>query len=65
MPTYPNITDARRLAVTHNLKRCVIFFTGPDGRIGYASYGKTKALCASTRRVADGMWDQWTKQGET
>jgi hypothetical protein len=58
-PTYPSVSDARRIAKQHDLLRCVVFFTGVDGRIGYASYGKTRQLCDSTRSVADALWNKY------
>lgn len=57
--TYPRISDASKLAKQHGLLRCIVFYTGADGRIGYASYGQTRALCESTRKVADAMWEQY------
>ena len=56
----PSVNDARALARKHNLARCVVFFTTSNGRIGYASYGKTRQLCDSTRQLADRMWDHWS-----
>lgn len=58
--TTPSIGEARRLAMKHDLQRCIVFFTAADGRAGYVSYGKTRALCEGTRRVADAMWDGFT-----
>lgn len=61
MPTYPSIAEAREIAARHNLSRCIVFFEAGDGRIGYASYGKTRVLCESTRRIADKMWDDFAE----
>jgi len=52
----PTTADAKRLATTHNLKRIIVFFEEIDGRFGYASYGRTKSLCQTTREIADGLW---------
>jgi len=57
--TYPSVSDARSLAKKHGLQRCIVFFTGADGRIGYASYGADKHLCESTRDVADSLWEPY------
>lgn len=37
--------------------RCIVYFTLDDGRLGYASYGRTSALCAHARRMADSVFD--------
>lgn len=38
--------------------RCVVLFTTESGQIGYASYGKTREVCAQTRRLADVLFDK-------
>jgi hypothetical protein len=35
----------------------VIAYITADGRIGYASYGQTKELCADARRLGDKMFE--------
>ncbi len=55
----PSIGEARTLATKHDLERCIVFFTTADGRAGYVSYGKTRALCGGTQLIADAMWDRF------
>ncbi len=54
----PSIGDAKRLGKANHLRRCVILFETDCGQVGYASYGKTKALCQSTRSLMDGVFDE-------
>lgn len=35
--------------------KCVVIYETEDGRIGYASYGANKNLCASAKAWADGL----------
>lgn len=53
----PTIGDAKRMAKSNSLRRCVILFETAEGQVGYASYGETKALCQSTREIMDGLFD--------
>ena len=53
--THPTIDDARGLARSYGLDRVVIYFQTGDGRNGYASFGKTRELCYSTKAIADQM----------
>jgi hypothetical protein len=53
----PSVGDAKSLAKQNHLRRCVILFETDEGQVGYSSYGKTKALCASTREVMDEIFD--------
>ena len=55
----PSIGEARSLATKHDLQRCIVFFTTADGHVGYASYGKTRALCEGTQRIADDLWENF------
>ena len=57
-PNIPSINDAKKLAKAHNLRRCVILFETDEGRVGYSSYGETKAVCQSTRRIMDVVFDE-------
>ena len=61
MAAHPSIAEVRRLAQAHKLQRCIVYFTRADGQIGYTSYGQTRALCESTRRVADRLWQPYTE----
>lgn len=49
----PQVAHARDFARKYGANRVIILYTLPDGRLGYASYGETKALCASARRLGD------------
>lgn len=53
----PSIEDARRFAKANGLRRCVLLFELGDGRVGYTSYGETKALCCATREIMDEIFD--------
>ncbi len=58
MATIPiKVSDAKQLATREKLKRCVIWYQLEDGRVGYASYGKTRDLCQSTRLIMDDVFD--------
>ena len=61
MTQVPQVTidEAKNLAAQYGLVRVIVYFEQADGKIGYTSYGKTKALCEGTRRIADGMWDRF------
>jgi hypothetical protein len=49
----PEVAAARDFGNRFGADRVVIFYTLPDGRFGWASYGKTRALCAETRKIAE------------
>jgi len=50
----PKVAAARDFAEKFDAPQVIIFYTTPDGRLlGYASYGKTRALCAGAQRKAD------------
>lgn len=54
----PEVSLARDYAKKFGKRRVVIFFD--DGRgFGYTSYGETKPLCDSARRIGDYMFDQY------
>jgi len=53
----PQVAHARSFARKFGADRVVILYTTPAGKAGYASYGKTRALCAATKRLADGLFD--------
>lgn len=50
---HPKITDAKMIAQRFDLPKAIVIFQLPDGRWGYASYGKDKAHCERARRSAD------------
>ena len=53
----PTISETKAIAERKGLRRCVILFQLADGRVGYASYGKTKELCNSTRVIMDNTFN--------
>lgn len=42
---HPKITDAKKIAGLYELSKAIVLFQLPDGRWGYASYGKDRAHC--------------------
>jgi len=40
-----------------NVSRCIVTYTTEDGRVGYASFGATKALCDDAKRLGDAIFD--------
>ena len=53
----PQIGDAKSLAKANQLRRCVILFETHNGRVGYASYGQTRALCQKTKHIMNALFD--------
>jgi hypothetical protein len=51
----PEVAAARDFGTRFKANRVVITYITEDGKIGYASYGKTKELCAETKRLADAL----------
>lgn len=49
----PEVAAARDFGARFGAERVVILYALPDGRIGYASYGKTRKLCDATKDVAE------------
>lgn len=63
----PEVALVRDAAAKLGADRAVIVYTLPDGRLGYASYGQTKALCAETRKLADKLYERaetWFVEGQ-
>lgn len=56
----PEVAVARDVAakINKNVDRVIILYTTDDGRMGYASYGKTKPLCEQTRKLADAVYER-------
>lgn len=57
LSAHPDIDVARGVAEHYDLDRVVVWFVTNDGRDGYVSYGRDRALCNDTRRLADRMYD--------
>lgn len=49
----PEVAACRDFGKKFGANRVIIVYTLPDGRIGMASYGKTKELCAQTAPLGD------------
>lgn len=57
----PQVAAARDFGNRFGADRVIIFYTLPDGRVGYSSYGKTRALCDATGKAADRVFDAMGK----
>lgn len=53
----PEVAVARDFAAKFGADRVIIFYTTPDGKYGYASYGQNRELCGATRKAADAVHD--------
>jgi len=53
----PEVAVARDAASRLGATQAVVFYVLPNGKYGYASYGKTKPLCAGAKRWADFLYD--------
>lgn len=59
----PTVNDAKALAKKYGKDGIVIFHVSfANGTQGYASYGKSPALCATMARVADEMYNAAEKE---
>lgn len=52
----PEVAVARDFAQKVGANRVVIMWDTPDGKMGYASYGKNRGLCDSAKRIAEWLW---------
>jgi hypothetical protein len=52
----PEVAVARDVAAKFKADRVVILYTTVEGKLGYASFGQTKKLCAETRTLADKLY---------
>jgi len=41
------------IARGQSIGQCVVLYVTDDGAMGYASFGRTKALCAKAKALAD------------
>jgi len=55
----PKVAAACDFGKKFGADRVIILFVMPDDEIGYASYGKTPALCAQARIIADDLFDEF------
>ena len=44
-----------------DVPRCIVLYTTDDGKVGMASYGKTRALCAETGKMGDKLWTEFAE----
>jgi hypothetical protein len=49
----PEVAAARDFGKKFGADQVIVLFRLADGRLGYASYGKTRALCDATKELAD------------
>ncbi|HMN97404.1 MAG TPA: hypothetical protein PKC43_06390 [Phycisphaerales bacterium] len=56
--------DAMERAAGTRIDRCIVLYTTADGALGYASFGRTRALCASARKVADAAYEHVMERWE-
>jgi hypothetical protein len=52
----PEVAALRDAARKLGADRAVIVYTRPDGKMGYASYGSDRALCAEAKALAEDLW---------
>lgn len=52
----PEVALARDAAKKLGANRVVILFTTAEDKIGYASYGETRALCDETKKLAEKVY---------
>lgn len=52
----PEVAVARNAAKALGADRCIILYTLPDGKLGYASFGQTARLCAQAKLLADEVY---------
>jgi len=52
----PEVAAVRDAAGKLGADRAVIVYTRPDGKMGYASFGRTRALCAQAQALAEDLW---------
>ncbi len=53
----PQVAAARDYGTKFGCKQVIVYFVQDDGRVGYASWGKTRELCASAKVIADNVFD--------
>lgn len=53
----PEVAAARDFGQRFGADQVVVFFTNPNGQVGYASYGKTRRLCDQARSAADEVFE--------
>ena len=54
----PMVAVARDFGKQFDSKQVVILFIKNDNRIGYASWGKTRNLCAEAQQFADALYEK-------
>lgn len=52
----PEVATARDFAKKFGHSRVIILHES-NGEFGYVSYGATKTLCASAKRIANRLWE--------
>ena len=53
----PTVSTAERLGKLHRVSRVIVVWVDDEaGEMGYASWGKDRATCEDTRRLADELY---------
>lgn len=52
----PEVAAARDFGKKFNADKVVIVYTTKGGKMGFASYGETKALCADAKFLGDALF---------
>lgn len=59
---HPDVDDARELGKQYGEDQVIVIYVDrDDGSFGYASYGRTSALCNKTKILADHLYDKVEK----
>lgn len=53
----PEVAATRDFGEKFGADRVIVIYTTPQGKLGYASWGETRALCANTKRLAEVAYD--------
>jgi len=53
----PQVAAARDFGKMFDKEVVIVFHANAAGQFGYASYGRTKALCGEAKKMADMMYN--------
>lgn len=53
----PQVAAARDFGRKFDKEVVIVIHVGANGKVGYASYGRTRSLCAKARKLADDIID--------
>lgn len=60
----PEVAVARDAAAKLDAPIAIVFYVTRDRKLGYASYGETKALCDEAKKIAENAWVHLTSGGD-